>query len=429
MARTGKLSAVEVTKAKGPAVLHDGGGLYLRVSATGAKSWVFRFQLDGKRRDMGLGPFPDISLADARGKATAHRRQRHDGIDPLEARNARHQAERVAVAKRRTFRDVAEEFIGRNEAGWRNKKHQQQWRNTLATYVYPTLGDFPVAAIDTGFVVQVLDPIWAAKPETASRVRGRFKAVLASATVRGFRQGPNPAQWKGNLAHILPARARVQKVTHHAALPFDKMPEFLTALRQREGMAARAFEFTILTATRTGEVLGARWGEIDVTSKVWTVPAERMKAGREHRIPLSDAALAVLHKVRPLALTTDGKSDPSSPIFPGRRRALPMSNMTMLMLLRRMRRGDLTAHGFRSTFSDWAAERTEFPREVVEMALAHTIESKVEAAYRRGDLFDKRRQLVDAWSRACEAPAAGEVVPLLASAVKFSRMVGAIGPV
>jgi integrase len=416
MARIGKLSAVEVAKAKGPAVLHDGGGLYLRVSASGSKSWVFRFQLDSKRRDMGLGPYPDVSLAEARGKAADHRKQRHDGIDPLDAKEAQRQAQRLAVAKGRTFRECATEFIEKNRAGWRNAKHRQQWENTLEAYVYPKLGDLPVSAIDTGFVAQVLDPIWATKPETASRVRGRIEAVLDSATVRGFRQGPNPAQWKGNLAHILPARARVQKVTHHAALPFDKMPEFLAALRQREGMAARAFEFTILTATRTGEVLGARWGEIDVTSKVWTVPAERMKAGREHRIPLSDAALAVLHKVRPLTLATDGKSDPSAPVFPGPRRALPMSNMTMLMLLRRMRRGDLTAHGFRSTFSDWAAERTEFPREVVEMALAHTIESKVEAAYRRGDLFDKRRQLMDAWSRACEAPAAGEVVPLLASA-------------
>ncbi len=404
MARTGKLSAVEVAKAKGPAVLHDGGGLYLRVSATGAKSWVFRFQLDGKRRDMGLGPYPDISLAEARGKASAHRKQRHDGIDPLDAKEAQRQAQRVSVAKGRTFRECAVEFIEKNRAGWRNAKHRQQWENTLQTYAYPTLGELPVSAIDAGLVVQVLDPIWTEKPETASRVRGRIEAVLDAATVRGFRQGPNPAMWKGNLAHILPARAKVRKVAHHAALPLDGMPGFLAALRGREGMSAPALEFTILTVARTGEALGAKWGEIDLAAKVWTVPAERMKAGREHRVPLSDAALAVLAKARPLALTTDGKPDPAAPVFPGPRRALPMSNMVLLMLLRRMKRDDLTAHGFRSTFSDWAAERTAYPREAVEMALAHAVENKVEAAYRRGDLFDKRRRLMADWARFCEAP-------------------------
>jgi len=415
MARIGKLSAVEVAKAKGPAVLHDGGGLYLRFSSSGGKSWVFRFQLDGKRRDMGLGPYPDISLAEARGRATEHRKQRLDGIDPLEAKEARRQAQRLAVAKGRTFRECAIEFIEKNRVGWRNAKHRQQWENTLATYVYPTLGGLPVSTIDTGLVVQVLDPIWTEKPETASRVRGRIEAVLDAATVRGFRQGPNPAQWKGNLAHILPARARVRKVAHHAALPFDDMPGFLAALRNRKGMAAWALEFAALTAARTGEVLGARWGEIgDLTAKIWTVSTDRMKAGREHRVPLSDAALAVLEKVRPLALMTDGKPDPAAPVFPGSRRALPMSNMVLLMLLRRMKRDDLTVHGFRSTFSDWAAERTAYPREVVEMALAHAIENKAEAAYRRGDLFEKRRRLMVDWARFCEAPPAGEVVPLRA---------------
>jgi integrase len=415
MARTGKLSAVEVAKAKGPAVLHDGGGLYLRVSATGSKSWVFRFQLDGRRRDMGLGRYPDISLAEARGRAAERRKQRHDGIDPLDAKAAQRQAQRLYAAKGRTFREVAEEFMGRNEAALRNAKHRQQWRNTLASYVYPVLGELPVAAIDAGLVVQVLDPIWAEKPETASRVRGRIEAVLDAATVRGFRQGPNPAQWKGNLAHILPARARVRKVAHHAALPFDEIPAFLAALRRRLGMAARALEFVIFTAARTGEVLRARWQEIDLAAKIWTVPAGRMKGGREHRIPISDAALAVLGAVRPLALTRDGTPDPAAPVFPGPRRALSLSNMTMLMLLRRMKRDDLTAHGFRSTFSDWAAERTAYPREVVEMALAHAVENEVEAAYRRGDLFEKRRKLMEAWAAHCEAPASGEVVPLRAT--------------
>jgi integrase len=398
MARTGKLSAVEVAKAKGPAVLHDGGGLYLRVSGKGTKSWVFRFQLDGKRRDMGLGPYPDISLAEARGRATEHRKLRHDGIDPLEAKEAQRQAQRLSAAQGRAFREVAEEFIARNEVGWRNAKHRQQWRNTLATYVYPVLGELSVAAIDTGLVIQVLDPIWTEKPETAGRVRGRIEAVLDAATVRGFRRGPNPAQWKGNLAHILPARARVRKAAHHAALRFDEMPAFLTNLQARSGMAARALEFAIYTAARTGEVLGATWSEVDLDAKVWTIPAERMKAGREHRVPLAGPALMLLEKLRSLALMRNGAPDPAAPIFPGPRRALPMSNMTMLMLLRRMKRDDLTAHGFRSTFSDWAAERTAYPREVVEMALAHAVENKVEAAYRRGDLFEKRRKLMEAWA-------------------------------
>lgn len=427
MVHIGKLSAVEVAKAKGPVVLHDGGGLYLRVARNrkdrhdnekpGAKSWVFRFQLDGKRRDMGLGPYPDISLAEARRRAAEHRNQRRDGIDPLEAKAAQRQAQRVATAKGRTFRECAIEFIGKNRAGWRNAKHRQQWENTLATYVYPTLGELPVSAIDTGLVVQVLDPIWTEKPETASRVRGRIEAVLDAATVRGFRQGPNPAQWKGNLAHILPAGSRVRKVEHHAALPFDEMPAFLTALRNRPGMAARALEFAALTAARTGEALGARWGEIDLNAKAWTLLADRMKGGRELRVPLSGAALAVLEAVRPLALMLDGKPDLAAPVFPGLRRALPMSNMVLLMLLRRMKRNDLTAHGFRSTFSDWAAERTAYPREVVEMALAHTIGNKAEAAYRRGDLFEKRRQLMQAWADFCNAPipvvsGTGEIIAL-----------------
>lgn len=306
MARTGKLSAVEVAKAKGPAVLHDGGGLYLRVSGTGSRSWVFRFQLNGKRRDMGLGPYPDISLAEARAKSSEHRKQRHDGIDPLYAKEAQRQAQRLSVARGRTFREMAEEFIGRNEAGWRNAKHRQQWRNTLQTYVYPTMGELPVAVIDTGLVVQVLDPIWTEKPETAGRVRGRIEAVLDAATVRGFRQGPNPAQWKGNLAHMLPARAKVRRVEHHAALAFDEIPEFLAELRGRPGMAASALEFAIFTAARTGEALGATWGEIDLDAKVWTVPARRMKATREHRVPLSAVGGGARRARRGAAVGTDG---------------------------------------------------------------------------------------------------------------------------
>jgi integrase len=384
MARTGKLSAVEVAKAKGPAVLHDGGGLYLRVSRTATKSWVFRFQRDSRRRDMGLGPYPDISLAEARARASAHRKQVHDGIDPLDAKEMQRRAERASLGKDRTFREIADEFISRNQTSWRSAKHRQQWRNTLQAYVYPAIGDVPVALIDTG--------------ACGSSTRSDF-----AATVRGFRKGPNPAQWKGNLAHILPARGKVRRVEHYAALPFDDMPEFLAELRHRPGITARALEFAILTAARTAEVLGACWREIDWAANVWTIPGERTKAGREHRVPLSEAALGVLETVRPLALLRNGELDPAAPVFPGPRRALPLSNMTMLMLLRRMKRKDVTAHGFRSTFTDWSAERTAYPREVVEMSLAHAIENKVEAAYRRGDLFAKRRGMMVDWAAFCSA--------------------------
>jgi integrase len=412
MARTSKLTALEIAKATAPSVLHDGGGLYLRVTASGGKSWVFRFQIGGKRRDMGLGPYPEVSLAKAREKAAEHRAQRRAGSDPIEAKVAERRAERLTAAKGRSFRELAEEFIGRNETAWRNAKHRQQWRTTLESYVYPTIGELAVSAVDTGLVVQILDPIWSTKPETASRVRGRIEAVLDAATVRGYRAGPNPAQWKGNLAHILPARSKVRKVEHYSALPFAELPTFMAALHKRAGTAARALEFTILTAARTGETIRATWGEVDLAAKVWTIPAERMKAGREHRVPLSDAAIAILEHVRPLAVMTDGNPNAAAPVFPSARRALPMSNMVMLMLLRRMKRDDLTAHGFRSTFSDWAAERTAFPREVVEMALAHTIQNKVEAAYRRGDLFEKRRNLMEAWANFCDAPPAGDVISL-----------------
>lgn len=385
-------------------MLHDGGGLYLRVSRTAAKSWVFRFQRDGGRRDIGLGRYPDTSLAEAHAKASSQRKLVHDGIDPPEAKETKPRAERASLAKDRTFREVAEEFISRNQTSWRNAKHRQQWRNTLQAYVYPVMGDVPVTLIDMGLVVQVLDPIWADKPETASRVRGRIETVLDAATVRGFRKGPNPAQWKGKLAHILPARGKVRRVEHHAALPFHDMPEFLAEVRCRPGIAARALEFAILTAARTAEVLGARWREIDWAAKVWTIPGARMKAGREHRVPLSEVALRVLETARPLALLRNGEPDPAAPVFPDPRRALRLSNMTMLMLLRRMKRKDVATHGFRSTFSDWAAERTAYPREVVETALAHAIESKVEAVYRRGDLFAKRRGLMEAWAEFCSTP-------------------------
>ena len=415
MARTGKLTAIRISKASGPAVLHDGGGLYLRVSASGARSWVFRFQIDGNRRDMGLGAYPDLTLADARSKAAEHRKQRNEGIDPLNAKAAQRSAQRLASAHDRTFRACAAEYIAKHRSSWRSAKHRHQWEHSLEAYAYPTIGDLPVSAIDTGLVVRVLDPLWSEKSETASRLRGRIEAVLDSAIVQGFRQGPNPAQWKGNLAHVLPRRGKVHKVEHYPALPFDELPAFLPELRRREGVAARALEFLIFTAARPSEVAGATWDEIDLDEKVWTVPANRTKAHREHRKPLSEPAIALLKAAQPLLLPLDETLRAGAPVFPGRRRARPLLANSMLKVLLGMGRDDITPHGMRSSFRDWVSERTGFAGDLAEMQLAHAIESKTEAAYRRNDMLPRRRELMDAWARFCEAPAGGEVVPLHAT--------------
>jgi integrase len=396
-------------------VLHDGGGLYLRVSASGAKSWVFRFQIAKQRRDMGLGAYPDLTLAAARSKAAEHRKQRNEGIDPLNAKGAQRVAQRLAAARERTFRACAVEYIAKNRSAWRSPKHRHQWESSLDAYAYPIIGDLSVSAIDTGLVVRVLDPIWSEKPETASRVRGRIEAVLDSAIVQGFRQGPNPAQWKGNLAHILPRRGKLHEVEHYPALPFDELPAFLPILRRCEGVAARALEFLIFTAARPSEVTGATWAEIDLDAKVWTVPADRMKGRREHRKPLTEPALALLKATQPLLLLLDEKLRARAPIFPGKRRARPLLTNSMLKVLHRMGRNDITAHGFRSTFRDWVSERTGFAGDLAEMQLAHAIESKTEAAYRRNDMLPRRRELMAAWARFCEGLDSGQVVPLRAS--------------
>jgi integrase len=375
----------------------DGGGLYLAVSPNEVgRSWVFRTRRDGRLREIGLGSLEAVPLENARRKALAMRAAFAEGRDPLaEKREAAAQA-RVESARATTLRQAAERYIANQEAGWRNAKHAAQWTSTLETYVYPVFGNLPVAAIDTALVVKVLQPIWTTKPETAGRVRGRIEAVLNYAKALGLREGENPARWKGHLDQVLPARAKVAKVEHHAALPYVEMGEFIASLRAHEGIAARALEFLILTAARTGEVIGAAWAEIDLGQRLWTVPGSRMKAGREHRVPLSAAAMSILEKL------TDR----------GRDRPFAISNMAMNMLLRRMGKDDLTVHGFRSTFRDWAAERTHFPAEVAEMALAHTVGDKVEAAYRRGDLFMKRRALMDAWAEHCETPrSSGEILP------------------
>jgi integrase len=387
---TGRLTALRVERAKRPGMYVDGGGLYLQVTKGGA-SWIYRYMLNGRAREMGLGPLALFGLSEARAMALDARRLRHQGIDPIEHRRAIRAQAQLDAAKAETFKQCAERYISAHRPKWRNGKHAAQWEATLATYA-EAIGSLPVQAIDTALVLKCLEPIWTTKPETASRVRGRIENVLDYAGARGFRQGSNPARWRGHLDKLLPARSKVRKVEHHAALPYLELPGFLAALREQDGIAARALEFTILTAARTGETIGARWSELDLLDKLWTVPAKRMKAQREHRIPLSARALAILQEMQPHRHADDGY------VFPGGKSDRPLSNMAFLMLLRRMGRGDLTAHGFRSSFRDWCAERTNFPSEVAEMALAHVVSGKVEAAYRRGDLFDKRRRLMEAWA-------------------------------
>ncbi len=393
-----------------PGVYGDGGGLYLNVGPTGAASWLFRFMLNGKAREMGLGPLHTIGLSEARERALAARKLRLDGIDPLDAKaaeKARKAAEAAALAAALvTFRKAAEGYIDANKAAWRNAKHAWQWGQTLEAHVYPVIGDVPVSTVNTGHVTKILLPIWTTKAETAARVRGRIETVLDYAKVHGWRTGENPARWKGHLDNVLPARAKVSKVEHHPALPWGEMGAFMAELEREGGTAALAFRFTILTAARTGEVIGATWGEIDTKAAVWTVPGERMKASVEHRVPLSDAALAVLREAAKLRVGDNA----DAPVFPGGKggkAATGLSNMAMLAVLRRMGREDLTVHGFRSSFRDWASEATGYEHEVVEKALAHTIESKVEAAYRRGDLLEKRRPLMNDWAKHCgrQAPA------------------------
>jgi integrase len=406
MARTtGRLTALAVQRAKKTPGMHaDGGGLYLQVTPNGA-SWIFRFMLNGRSREMGLGPLALFGLQEARERALDARRLRHAGIDPIEARDAERAAKRLSESKAITFRQCADAYVKAHRAGWRNAKHAAQWEATLTTYADPIIGALPVQTIDTALVMKILEQelrdgrsaaaLWQARPETASRLRGRIESILDWAKVRGYRDGENPARWRGHLDKLLPARAKVRKVEHHAALPYDGVADFMTALQMQDGVAARALEFAILTAARTGEAIGAVWGEINVPEKLWIVPADRMKAGKEHRVPLTARPLAILAEMRALYDTQQIRDQDF--VFPGSKPARPLSNMAFLMLLRRMKHDDLTAHGFRSSFRDWAAERTNFPSEVAEMALAHAISDKTEKAYRRGDLFDRRRRLMVAW--------------------------------
>ncbi|WP_175963667.1 tyrosine-type recombinase/integrase [Burkholderia pyrrocinia] len=384
-----KLSATQVNKLTKPGLYGDGAGLYLQITQGGVKSWLFRYMKNGKARGMGLGPLHTISLADARTLALAARKQLLDGIDPLDAKEKHRASTKAAAAKTKTFDQCAEAYVAAHRSGWKNAKHADQWANTLETYASPHFGTFAVSVVDTALVMKALEPIWKEKTETASRVRGRIESVLDWATVRGYRTGENPARWKGHLDNLLPKRSKVHKVEHHPALPYGEAPVFMTELRKLDSVSAKALELLILTATRTNEVLGARWDEFDLDASVWTIPADRMKAGKEHRVPLSKAAIRIFTAMKTTRL--------SDYVFPGQRKGLPLSNMALLQLLKRMNRNDLTAHGFRSTFRDWIGETTHYPREVAEAALAHLIKDKAEAAYARGDLFYKRAAMMQDW--------------------------------
>jgi integrase len=363
-------------------------GLGINVTQHGSKSWILRYQLGGKRRDMGLGGYPDVTLAAAKEAARAARARLAQGVDPIQDAREKRSALIAAQASAITFAKAAEAYMAAHEASWKNAKHAQQWRNTIETYANPKVGKLLVRDVALPHVLCILDPIWRQKTETASRLRNRIELVIDWAIARGYRTGPNPAKWKGHLDKLLPPPSRVAKRAHHRALPFRDAPTFMAKLRAQAGTAARALEFAILTAARSGEVRGATWSEFDELTATWTIPASRMKAGKEHRVPLSDAALALFRTQKERAL--------NEWVFPGQA-GRPLSDMSLTAVLRRME-VDAVPHGFRSTFRDWCAECSHHANEVAELALAHTVGGKVELAYRRGDLFEKRRALMDDWA-------------------------------
>ena len=382
---------------------HVGGvrGLVLNVTMYGSRSWVLRYQVAGKRRDFGLGSYPSVTLADAREAARMARAKLAQGIDPIEdARRAR--ARLVAeIHTGMTFGDAAKRYIASHEKGWKNAKHAQQWQRSLDMYATPVLGKVPVRDISLAMVLKVLEPIWASKTETATRLRGRIESVIDWAIARGYRTDSNPARWKGLLDKLLPAPGKVAKTRHFEALAYGQLPAFVGQLVTLEGMGAKALMFVILTAARSGEVRGAIWEEIDLAARVWTIPAERMKASKAHRVPLSDAAIALLQEMKALAQAA-GRTTGKAYVFPSPNSRDPelgsqLSDMTLTAVLRRLK-VEAVPHGFRSTFRDWCAEQTDYPNEVAELALAHAVGNKVEAAYRRGDLFGKRQQLMQDWA-------------------------------
>ena len=389
MAKVDLLSAAKVKSLKAPGDYLDGRGLYLQIRNETSKSWLLKFSLHKRAREMGLGSAFDFSLADARETRDKYRKLIKVGVDPIEHRRAEEAARAVDRAKAITFRQAAARYIAANRAGWKNIKHAAQWEATLEAYAYPLIGNLPVQAVDTALVMAVLDQIWSTKPETAGRVRGRIESVIDAAKARGEYKAENPARWKGHLENLLPKRSKVRKVQNHPALPYAELPAFMSVLRTREGIAASAMEFLILTAARTGEVLGATWDEFDLRKSVWTIPGERMKNGKEHQVPLSGPAVAVLERMSKI---TNGEY-----VFFGQSSGRPLSNMSLLVLLKRMKRTDITSHGFRSTFRDWAAERG-YPDAVAEAALAHSVSDAVIAAYKRTTFFELRKNMMGDWA-------------------------------
>jgi integrase len=387
MREANKLSAVKVNRLKTPGRYCDGLGLWLQVSETGTKAWIFRYTRHGQARHMGLGALHTVSLAEARERARQARQVLLDGGDPLEIKRKQRDEARAESAERILFKDAAQRFLDLHENTWKNAKHRDQWRNTLRDYAYPYLGSRPISAIDGALITEALASIWTKKPETARRVKQRIERVI---------------QWVRD-GTPLPSPGASRRVRHHPAMSFAELPAFMEELRDRDGISARALEFAILTAARTSEVIGAKWSEIDLDAGVWTVPAERMKGAKEHQVPLSKRAIAILE---------DLPRERGGYLFPGAKTKAPLSNMAMLELLRGMDSNGFTVHGFRSTFRDWAGDRTNYAREVIEHALAHRIKDKAEASYRRSNALEKRRRLMEAWAKYCESPAAGQVVSM-----------------
>ncbi len=401
MAGVEKLSAMKVARISKPGKYADGKGLYLQVTKALVKSWLFRYEIHKVEHAMGLGPLHTVGLADAREQARKARLLLNEGIDPMQHKAAAIEKAKANQAKNKIFNECMAEYIKSHKESWSNEKHQKQWEATLLEYACPHFGKMNVRLVNTELVLRVLEPIWKTKTETATRVRERLERVLSWASTMGYREGENPARWHGHLQELLPAPSKIKTVKHHASLPYMEVGAFYRLLQVEKGIAARALQFAILTACRTGEAVFAKWEEFDLSRGVWEIPKERMKAKKPHRVPLVKETLAILERVQGL--------DPVW-VFPGRKEGSPMSNMAMANVLERMQRADITVHGFRSTFRVWAAEQTVYPKEMAELALAHAVGSAVEEAYQRSDLFERRRALMKDWADWCKLvqPSSGQ---------------------
>jgi integrase len=406
-----RLNALGIKRATKKGLHADGGGLYLRIAEGGTKGWIFRYVRNGRARDMGLGSINALSLAQARERAAECRTFLANDIDPIQRREVERQSQELTAAKTKTFRQCAEAFIDSHEASWTNATHRRQWRVSLEQHVYPALGSVQADKIDTALVMKAIEPIWRKRNTTAARLRTRIESILDWAKTMGCRTGENPARWRGHLENLLPKPKRVHRIKHFVALPYMDIGAFLEKLRYRDSDQSRLLQFLILTGARSGEATHATWDEIDLEAKTWTIPATRMKAKADHRVPLSEDALAILEKMK--------ESRQGDYVFPSWRQGRPMSHRTIRVLAQEIAADDaITVHGFRSTFRDWAAERTNFPREIAEKALAHAIGDETERAYQRGDLFEKRRRLMDAWAQFCSTPVADNTVVPISSVMK-----------